>query len=188
PVTSTGTEPAFAGSKRSVAQTELPIRFKPIKRMAVRAVQRISSVVFPREYRTGPDDGRARYFHTKYPSETCAATNTTPMTTKVRANWWSIHGAEVETPCGSHQVFAAKKYVLKNVISQISTRIATAIHQTSGGSWDSHTAAQANLRMAQKFITFSIANFQMPIASWMLAPKIGKCRGALLCEPPCLCG
>ena len=20
------------------------------------------------------------------------------------------------------------------------------------------------------------------------APKIGKCRGALLCEPPCLCG
>jgi len=28
-------EPAFAGSKRSVAQTELPIRFKPIKRMAV---------------------------------------------------------------------------------------------------------------------------------------------------------
>src|SRR5207302_9708958 len=53
---------------------------------------------------------------------------------------------------------------------------------------DSHTAAQANLRMAQKFITFSIANFQMPIANWILAPKIGKCRGALLCEPPCLCG
>src|SRR5437588_6984321 len=44
------------------------------------------------------------------------------------------------------------------------------------GSWDSHTAAQANLRMAQKFITFSIANFQMPIASWML-PKSASAEG-----------
>src|SRR5207302_8271081 len=77
---------------------------------------------------------------------------------------------------GSHQVFAAKKYVLKNVISQISTRIARPIYQTSWGSWDSHTAAQANLRMAQKFITFSIANFQMPIASWML-PKSASAEG-----------
>src|SRR5438309_10157077 len=42
---------------------------------------------------------------------------------------------------------------------------------------DSHTAAQANLRMAQKFITFSIANFQMPIASWMLAPKSASAEG-----------
>src|SRR5438067_11063577 len=40
----------------------------------------------------------------------------------------------------------------------------------------SHTAAQANLRMAQKFITFSIANFQMPIASWML-PKSASAEG-----------
>ncbi len=56
------------------------------------------------------------------------------------------------------------------------------------GSWDSHTAAQANLRMDRKFITFSIANFQMPIANWILAPKIGNCRAALFCEPPCPCG
>jgi len=56
-----------------------------------------------------------------------------------------------------------------------------AIYQTSGGSWDSHTAAQANLRIAQKFITFSMRNFQMPIASWMLAPKIGQVqRGVTL--------
>jgi len=61
----------------------------------------------------------------------------------------------------AHQVFSRRRSMwLKNVISQISTRIARPIYQTSGGSWDSHTAAQANLRIAQKFITFSIANFQ----------------------------
>src|SRR5437763_13129599 len=61
-----------------------------------------------------------------------------PINTNVRVNWWSIHGAEVETPRGSHQVFAAKKYVLKNVISQISTRIAKPIYQTSRGRGFAH--------------------------------------------------
>src|SRR5438034_9425161 len=46
-----------------------------------------------------------------------------------------MHGAEVETPSGSYQVFAAKKYVLTHVSSQISTRIARPIYQTSGGAW-----------------------------------------------------
>ena len=47
PVTSTGTEPGSAGAKRSDAQMGLPMRFSPINRMAVKAVQITSILVLP---------------------------------------------------------------------------------------------------------------------------------------------
>ncbi len=52
PVTSTGTDPASAGAKRSRAQTLLPIRFRPTKRTAVSTVHSTSSLVLPWEYST----------------------------------------------------------------------------------------------------------------------------------------
>src|SRR5215469_4358082 len=131
PVTSTGIDPAAAGSKRSLAQTWLPIRFRPTNRIAVNVVQRSSSVVLPCEYSTGLLEPPSRFFQTSQPNPPWAATKTMPMSTYVRANWWSIHGAAAETPCGNHQVWATKKYVLKKVISQMMTRRARPIYEIS---------------------------------------------------------
>ena len=63
PVTSTCTAPGSAASKRWLAQTLLPIRFNPMKRIAVSIVHTTSSLVLPCEYATGGDEGVSRYFH-----------------------------------------------------------------------------------------------------------------------------
>ena len=66
-----------------------------------------------------------------------------------------MNAAAVEAPCGSHQVFATKKYVLKNVISQIIARRASPIYQTSEGRGNRSDKRESkiNLRIARKSIT-----------------------------------